>query len=388
MHSSRRFAPILALLAACADAPAATYTTDTLPGGIVHVVNQRPAEWIDTNGWKLVRERVVEPPIDGVGSIGRIGSLAVDASGMLYLFDQLDPAILAYNTDGTFSHRIGRNGDGPGEFRVGTFTIVGDTIAVQDAGNSRMALFRADGTPLGSWRGPFRAPDVLPVRTDGAVPTQEWLRDRQRSESDQYPGRAWIYYRLDGTAVDTVRVPPVPRGAMWRVENERVNFAITVPFAPSREMALTSAGTVVWGDQSSGRLVVSRSGEDTLMMIDFPGNDVAVPDSTRRAAYNEAMGKHDWLKGIARMEDIPKVYPRWLEIATDGASVWLRSANADGSHRWQVIDTDGRYLGDVPAPFEPDWRDQWIGDRVYHVSTTEEGSPTVEVWRIERGGKR
>jgi hypothetical protein len=245
-------------------------------------------------------------------------------------------------------------------------------------------LFRTDGTALGEWSGAFRAPDVLPVRTDGAIATQVWLRDRPETELDQYPGRAWVYHRLDGTVLDTVRTPPVPRTAMWRIQNERANFGITVPFAPYREMALTQSGTVVWGDQSASRIYFSRTGEDTVRVAEFPGESVAIPDSIRQMAYDEASEMHEWLAGIAKLEDIPTSYPRWLEMAMDGDRVWLRRPRADGTYRWQVIDAEGRYLGELPAPFEPNWRDQWVEDRVYHVTTTDEGAPAVEVWRIDR----
>lgn len=373
------------LLAACADAnTTTTYTIDTLPNGAVHVVNHGPSGWADTNGWKLTLERTLVPPLQGEGSVGRIGSLAAASDGTLYLFDPLDPAILVFGPDGAFRRRIGRNGDGPGEFRVGTISLIGDTIAMQDGGNSRMVLFATDGTPLGEWSGPFRAPDMLPVRTDGAVATQAWLRDRTESDLDQYPGRAWIYHRLDGTPLDTVRTPPVPRSSQWRLRNERVDFGITVPFAPSREMALTSAGTVVWGDQSASRLYYSRTGEDTVRIAEFPGGVVKLPDSLRQAAYDEASDAHEWLSGIAKLEDIPTTYPRWIDLVAEGDHVWLRRPLGDGAFQWQVIDAEGRFLGEVPAPFEPRWGDQWVGDRIYHVTTTDEGAPAVEVWRISR----
>lgn len=375
----------LLLLVACSDATDPTaYTIDTLPNGAVHVVNHAPSSWTDTNGWRMTLERTIVPPAQGEGSIGRIGSLGVGRDGMVYLFDPLDPVILAFGPDGEFRHRIGRNGDGPGEFRVGTFSVVADTIAMQDAGNSRMVLFATNGTALGEWPGPFRAPDVLPVRNDGAIATQVWLRDRPESDLDQYPGRAWIYYRLDGTPLDTVRTPPVPRTGTWRLRNERVDFGVTVPFAPTREMALTQTGSVVWGDRSASRLYFSRSGEDTVRIAEFPGAEVAIPDSIRRAAYDEASDAHEWLTGIAKLEDIPTSYPRWTEIAIDGDHTWLRRPLADGSYRWQVIDAEGRFLGELTAPFEPNWGDQWVGDRVYHVTTTDEGAPAVEVWRIDR----
>ena len=383
-HALRPTAALLLLVACGDDAPPAAYSIDTLPNGANHVVNHAPSGWSDTSGWRLILERTIVPPAEGPGSIGMIGSLAVDGAGAMYLFDPLDPVILAYGPEGEFRHRIGRSGDGPGEFRVGIHSVVGDTIAVQDGGNSRMVLFTTDGIALGEWPGPFRAPDVLPVRTDGAIATQVWLRDRPETELDQFPGRAWAYYRLDGTPLDTVRTPPVPRTAMWRIANERANFGMTVPFAPDREIVLTRSGTVVWGDQSASRLIFSRTGEDTVRITEFPGASVAIPDSVRRAAYEDASRQHDWLTGIAKVEDIPTSFPRWMEMVVDGDMVWLRRALADGTHRWQVIDAEGRYLGELPAPFEPNWRDQWVEDRVYHVTTTAEGAPAVEVWQIDR----
>jgi hypothetical protein len=141
---------------------------------------------------------------------------------------------------------------------------------------------------------------------------------------------------------------------------------------------------VVWGDQSASRLYVSRTGEDTVRIIEFPGRSETIPDSLRRAAYNEANAMHEWLAGIARLEDIPTSFPHWSELVMDGENVWVRRALSDGSHRWRVIDAEGRFLGDVPSPFEPDWRDQWVGDLIYHAATTDEGVPAVEVWRIVR----
>lgn len=379
-----RPAVLLFLLTACGTTPPAEYTIDTLPSGVIQVVNHAPSGWADTSGWKLVHDRTIVPPAEGDGSLGMIGSLGVGRDGAIYMFDPMDPVILKFNAEGDFVQRIGRNGDGPGEFRVGMFSIVGDTIAMQDAGSSRMVLFTTDGTPLGEWSGAFRAPDALPVRTDGAIATQVWLRDRAQTDLDQYPGRAWLYHRLDGTVLDTVRTPPVPKTLQWKVENERANFAITVPFAPDREFLLTRSGAVVWGDQAASRLIHSRTGEDTVRIIEFPGSTEVIPDAVRRKAYEEATGMHEWLAGIADLADVPTTYPRWLDIAMDGDRTWLRRPLSDGSYRWQVIDVEGRFLGEVPSPFEPNWRDQWVGDLVYHVATTEDGEPAVEVWRIVR----
>src|SRR5690606_7779108 len=122
----------------------------------------------------------------------------------------------------------------------------------------------------------------------------------------------------------------------------------------------------------------------TVRVTEFPTAEVSVPDSLRRAALDEALAKHEWLQGTATLASIPTSHPRWDFLMIQGDHVWLRRVLEDGSHRWLVFDAAGTLVGEVPAAFEPNWRDRWLEDRVYHLTTTDDGIPAVEVWRIDR----
>jgi hypothetical protein len=65
---------------------------------------------------------------------GRIGSVAVDGSGRVFVVDVLNDVVRMYGPDGAYLSSTGREGDGPGEFRSPEHVVlVGkDTVLVTD----------------------------------------------------------------------------------------------------------------------------------------------------------------------------------------------------------------------------------------------------------------
>ncbi len=100
------------------------------------------------------------PEVYRVGSLdgepwetfGRVGAVAFDAQGNLYVFDHgsdpfSDLRIVVFDGSGTFRHEFGSAGEGPGEFnRVGSYTVMrhGATI-VGDMGHGAYQIFDASG---------------------------------------------------------------------------------------------------------------------------------------------------------------------------------------------------------------------------------------------------
>lgn len=79
-------------------------------------------------------------------------NLLFDAEGDIYVTDSGQHAILVYGREGKFKFRIGREGDGPGEFRmpaVSYFSWEGELV-VEDAGNMRRSFFSMSGEFLRS----------------------------------------------------------------------------------------------------------------------------------------------------------------------------------------------------------------------------------------------
>lgn len=70
------------------------------------------------------------------------------SDGGFAVLEQVPAEIRVFDSSGQFRHRIGREGDGPGEFRspVELAVLEGDTILVWDRRAQRLSWFSADGT--------------------------------------------------------------------------------------------------------------------------------------------------------------------------------------------------------------------------------------------------
>jgi hypothetical protein len=69
------------------------------------------------------------------------------ADGGFAVLEQVPAEIRVFDSSGRFLHRIGRGGDGPGEFRspVELAVLKGDTILVWDRGAQRLSWFSVEG---------------------------------------------------------------------------------------------------------------------------------------------------------------------------------------------------------------------------------------------------
>lgn len=363
----------------------ATVTVDTLPGGTVRVTNAGPTAWTGLDGWQLVLEQTIAPDEESAGMLSRPWSLASDEAGNVYVMDMRPNLVKVFRPDGSLSHTIGREGDGPGEYRPGAILhLTGDTLLVHDPTNARVVRFHVDGTPLGEWPAGDSRLGARPVRHDGTIPVRLVMRDREVNTATHFAPAGYRYHRPDGTLLDTVRIPPEPKPKMWELRDAQNDFGTFVPFAPWQEHVLTPSGTVVWGSTEHYRLVVSRHGEDTAIVFTAPESPVAIPDSVRRRSFDEAVTRESWIAERGSLADIPSHHTPWTSIAADRTDhIWVQRNDRTGLVA-DVFSPDGVLLGTVATPFEFHPRDHWTADRIYHPDTDEEGLPVIRVYRIER----
>ncbi|WP_419164596.1 6-bladed beta-propeller [Candidatus Palauibacter sp.] len=94
-------------------------------------------------------ERVRLGDTEGPGAIDFLGGhsfSAVDSRGRIYLRGYFSTEIKVYEADGAFRKTIGREGEGPGEFRGINGVVVGsaDSLLVLDRLGMRMSVFSPD----------------------------------------------------------------------------------------------------------------------------------------------------------------------------------------------------------------------------------------------------
>jgi len=389
-------APLL-LLAACsgADTKVALNTPviDTLPGGIVRVTNPGPTAWSDTSGWQLVLEREIIPEEGSEGEVGSPSALVASEGGAIYWLMTEPSVIKVYAADGTWLRNIGREGDGPGEFRDGMFGIAGDKLFIQDPNTSRLTVFDTSGTFLQSapsqccyWTNNF------PIFADGTV----GIHGPAPTGEDGQGGALYVT-RLDGTVIDTVvlrRAATSPSGS-WTVTmtngSSRSSMMMGVPLQPSDPARYRNDRTVVRGNTAAYTLAITRLEGDTTRVFTAPATQVAITTAQRDSIYEDVVGNmneqwRDALREVAKPSDIPTAWPLWTDLVTDPTGhVWVSRTNpAGGKSLLDVFTPEGVLLGTVAAPSDDVMDGYWTSDRVYVRGETDEGYPKITVYRIER----
>lgn len=394
---SRRL-PLLLVLAACggADSKVALHTAviDTLPGGIVRVTNPGPTAWADSNGWQIVLEREIVPAEGGEGEVGRPGTVVAGEDGTIYWLMRSPAVIKAYAPDGTWLRNIGREGDGPGEFRDGMFAIVGDKLVLQDPNNSRLTVFETTGRFVTSspsqccyWTSSF------PIFDDGTIGI--W-GPPPADQSDA--GGALYVTRLDGSVIDTV---VFPRGE----ENPDRNWTVTltnggnvsrmmmgIPLQTNDLSQHRGDRTLVRGHTARYTFAITGpDDQDTLRVFTASAPTLPVTTAARDSIYEATINgmSEQWREGLRASTsagDIPTTWPLWGGFVSDPTGhIWVSRPNpAGGPGLLDVFTAEGVLLGTVSPPVSGLTGGYWTRDRIYLSGETEEGLPKVSVYRIER----
>lgn len=378
--------PPLLLLAACSGeraAPAVAF--DTLPSGTVVVTSGQAGEWADTNGWKLVLERTVQPPEGDSAAFGNPYDIVLRPDGSFLLRDGNDPALALYDSSGVLVRRFGRQGAGPGEFERSYPAWLGDTLVVHDPGQSRISLFALDGTLIRTFPG-ICCHEGPPIGVD----SRGRIRVTGQRVSDSAFTNQWLYFTLDGRRVDSMIPPEAGKQKYWTVATNGGRSRYTVPFAGQNAHAFLPDGRIVYGITDKYELLVTSTGRDTARIIRRTG---VTGDPVPPGALDSILGV--WTKGnpglaeVAHRSDVPSTRPLWSGVELDGqGNFWVQRGDyTGGSHRFDVFAPDGRFLGEVPSPFDHLWQSVWAGQRVAVLDEDEAGLPRVRVFRIETDKK-
>lgn len=383
MHLPRH-ATALLLTVACAGEPPLTYTLDTLPGGGTIVTNLGPSGWGATGELRLVPERVIAPRSGSAGEIGSPDGVAIDDRGRVYVIQRQPHAIKVFDAEGQFLRDLSREGEGPGEFRVGYIGVFADTVALQDPATSRFTTIRLDGTLVQVHPSPCCwATSYLDIDQRGVAAVPGSIGDT---------GAGLVRFRLDGTVLDTISLPDEPAPAKewhaeWNADGRHWNMRIPAPLQPRLHQRYGGDGVLVYGSTDSATLVVSRTGRDTVRVIRTTVPrvpiDMAQGDSIFRAHLAGMEWKAEWLSEGGR-EDVPPDWPPWTTFAIDRQGrIWLGLPGPEGrASSAQVFDTSGVLLGIVSLP-RPDLLDgAWATGRVAILDEDADGFPIVRVYRI------
>jgi hypothetical protein len=367
--------------------------TVTDSAGVVVVSNGDEGIWGDAGGWTLEEDlRIGTLDGDPEYQFGIIGWLTADDEGSIYVLDQQARHIKRFDAEGQYVSTFGRAGNGPGELgEAATFIGVGDegTLVVADLDNGRVSLYSPEGRSVGTV--PLSVEEGIPVTwrntSSGTIARQSRPFDIPGEIIAADSMDAIITLAPDGTDADTIM--RLPSGGTLSVRGDNPNVEI---FAAEPIWTLTDRLDVVYGVSDEYRFGVYRDARLTRV-ISKAFTPQRVTDADRRAVMQGLLGLFgdavpqgalDQLGSLIRFHETFPVVAAvqqgpddtyWVQRTRPASDIVgsiepnLRSIELlqrMGGTRWDVFDSEGRFLGIVRMPDRFTAR-HFRGDFIYGI---------------------
>ena len=321
--------------------------------GVEHVFNpatpmEAPLVHTIEELWRIGGDTDAEGEFFGV-----IGGIATDAEGNVFVLDRQLSEVKVFSPDGGYLRTIGREGEGPGEFRnpIDMFILPDGNIGVLQLAPGRLVMLTPDGEPRGD--------HPLPDPDSGQTPTLvsgRTMGDRVLlvfSENKMQEGRVDItrvLAMIDSEGNEVKRILESTRTlefvnflfdeTVWRTFDNRWRVGPNERlYAPERYLDYE---IVVWNASGERERVIHRDYEHWDRTQEQETEMYDIFDAmlqNQLPQYTIEVGDHD--------PDITNLNPR-----IDG-TLWVLTSRgtrvpAEGALGvFDVFDGDGRYLREV-----------------------------------------
>ena len=378
---------LLLCLLACGEAvPAEPFSVRDSAG--VRVVENRSPLREGESGW-----RIDTLPLFTLGGALEPMDGFVREDGGVVVLDRMLPGLLFYDAEGHLIRRVGRKGDGPGEFaspeRV--FRYRGDSLGTFDARHRRIDIRTAEGVFVRSVlvRVGLSRLTFLGQFSDGS-----FVFGGERFEAEGPRWRAPLeVLRIEPSGEGSETIGEYPGREFYRIVFEgRPIFGVT-PFGPDALVSVHDSILAVHFRMSCD--VEVRGEEGTLRTLQgSPCQRRALEEGHIEAFRQERVSRmrsedlRDWGDRLFRSRHVPYPHriPPFKRLLHDSeGNLWVEvyPLAGDAGRRWWVFRGDGRWLSELNVPYPHEL--QWVGrDRVLVLVTGEEGVGRIQIHSLQK----
>jgi hypothetical protein len=331
----------------------------------IRIVESTTPTWETDTGWLVDSVPALDLATSGSGTAHEffhVRDATRLADGSIAVADGGSNEIRVFSTTGEFSVSIGRDGEGPGEFRsLSTVDRFGDdSLVAFDRGLRRLTVTSIDGSSvrvIPPYAPDIRLASVLPL-TDSS-----FVGVTSAGRSDASDGRIrrglMSVLRLSttpGMLIDTITSMPGDESVAY---SSGGFVALMVPLFPKASHVAVLRGDVVIGTADSLEYRVLSDDRRLRRIVRVPGYALDVSttqvEEERAARLAAVSGMPEMFRdGIERLPR-PATRPGYSDLKVDAEGcVWLAQyrfrSQVDQATAWEVFSQSGEWLGAVRTP--------------------------------------
>jgi hypothetical protein len=401
MRPTRLPVPVLMLicLSACGEGAGASAGPVTRDSAGIRIVENAAPVWKKGQEWRLSAEPTLEIGMaEGAPEylLSRVSSALRRADGGIVVANGGSNEIRFYDASGRHLRSVGREGEGPGEFRsLGWIQrMPGDSLLAYDFQNRRLSVFDPAGEFVRSFQTEPLAENQFP-QVSGLLPDGSLLVQAGRvygpggvKDGLSRPPATFLHFSATGAVLDSIAVLP---GSEAFVKTQDRGFTVMSPLFGRSPVHVVSGDRVILGGNDAYELAVYTPQGELKRLIRKRQAPRPVTDAAFEALKQKRLEGMD-AEWRPRLEPMIEAMPRPATmpfysnaLADDEGNLWVQEFQApdDSVPTWTVFDPEGRMLGPVVLPDR--FRPTHIGrDFVLGVRFDELDVERVELFTLQR----
>lgn len=319
--------------------------------------------------------------------MGRIGAIAVDDSGFVYISDTDAKTIRVFDSNGSYSGAIAQSGNGPGEFSsVGTIRQYEGELYVLDTGRQLINIYSTSNFRYSRTLNPDTSDRSDLEKLEGARVSSFFIRKGdelllQFSKLNSADDRQLLYYVFgDGELLSNEPLIELKDASIFVSRINGMPLSMTLPFNRGSLLTQDSESNLytVWTDEFKIEKFTPDGNLEYTFDAPFQKSELD------RTAFIDSYSNSEVRRAL-QDADYPEDWPALKNILSDDENrLWIATITEnEEDFEWWVIDGSGKLITRFEWPREEPIDVMKNGYMYTRQTNPETGLQRVGRYRIE-----